>query len=402
MGLGIFASLLPGVRDDELRATALPVGAPVGPTPELESPWSRPNHLASVVFSDIFGVDPASLPLDRAAAMRVPAAARARHIIAGTAAEVPLRAYSRAEVRLAELEERPPVALDTQPGWIDSTSGALSPFHRMLWTADDLLWYGWSCWSRTNSAPDPATQRVFPLQMDRIPMGRWSLDDAGRVKVDRGDGTHVLVDQATVCLIPGPHEGLLTFAQDALRHARDLQAAAVRAAETPAAHVVLQQTAGEPLLYENDDPNKVSISSLLRDWRAARKREGGGVGYVPLGLEAKELGTFSAHLLESGRNAAAVDIARDASLPADLLDAAGESSLTYTNARDNDNRAVQWGLGLYLSSISAALSQDSVTPRGQVLRFAIESWLEDPTPAPVPATPQQQSTPPTPPEATAT
>jgi len=63
---------------------------------------------------------------------------------------------------------------------------------------------------------------------------------------------------------------------------------------------------------------------------------------------------------------------------------------------------VQWGLGLYLSSISAALSQDSVTPRGQVLRFAIESWLEDPTPAPVPATPQQQSTPPTPPEATAT
>jgi hypothetical protein len=200
--------------------------------------------------------------------------------------------------------------------------------------------------------------------------------------VDRGDGVHALVPQDTVTLIPGPHEGLLVFAQSAIRHARDLQTAVGQAAKTPAAHLVLKQLPGsEPLLYDNPDPNKVDINKLLDQWAAARKGKHGGVGYLPAGLDAQELGSFAAHLLESGRNAATVDIARAASLPADLLDAAGESSLTYANSRDNDVRAIQYGVGLYLSAISAALSQDAICPRGQRVEFDLEKWLQSPVPA---------------------
>jgi len=358
-------ALLPGIRPADLAAsvsTQMP-----GPTLDLASPWAqRPTHLAPVVLADIFGADALrNLPMNRAEAMAVPAVARARHIICGTVARIPLRAY-RGDSPL-----RGPFA----PSWIESTSSALPPYHRALWTADDLLFHGWSCWSRTNGADG------YPTRMDRIPMGRWSVDDAGRVKVDRGDGTHEIVDQRTVALIPGPHEGLLVFAQAAIRHARDLQNAAGQAAATPAANLVLKQTAGTPLLYESEDPAQVTITSLLDQWSAARHGRHGGVGYLPQGLEAEELGTFSAHLLEAGRNAAAVDIARAASLPADLLDAAGESSLTYANSRDNDVRAIQYGVGLYLSAISAALSQDGLSPRGQAVRFDLEDWLESPVPA---------------------
>lgn len=372
--------MLPGLRSAELTAAVDVVSPLTSPPLDLASPFApRPNHLQGVVWSDIFGT-PANAPLDRAAAMTIPAVARGRNIICGTVGRIPLAAF-RGTTRLTG---------EAEPSWINSTSGALPAYHRNMWTADDHLFYGWSCWARMNDAAGRT-----PLKMDRIPMGRWSLDDAGRVKLDRGDGVHELVDQRTVCLIPGPHEGILVFGQRALRHYRDLMDAVARAAETPAANVVLQQESGTPLLYTSDDPNVVTISTLLADWRGARKKDGGGVGYVPPGLKAIEMGTFDAHLLESGRNAAAVDIARLMSLPADLLDAASEASLTYSNARDNDVRAIQYGVGLYLTAISAALSQDAITPHGQTVRFDLEDWLEDPTPQPVPArpaapTPQEQ------------
>ncbi len=372
--------MLPGLRSAELTAAADVVSPLVGPPLDLASPFApRPNHLQGVVWSDVFGTA-ATAPLDRAAAMTIPAVARGRNIICGTVGRIPLAAH-RGTTRLTGPAE---------PTWINSTSGALPAYHRNMWTADDHLFYGWSCWARVNDAAGR-----FPLQMDRIPIGRWSLDDHGRVKVDRGDGVHELVNQSTVALIPGPHEGILVFGQRALRHYRDLMDAAAQASKTPAAHLALQQTSGQPMLYESPDPNVPGIRDLLASWRAAREGEAGGVAYLPPGLEAKELGTFSEHLLESGRNAAAVDIARLMSLPADLLDAASEASLTYSNARDNDARAIQYGVGLYLTAISAALSQDSITPHGQTVRFDLEDWLEDPVPAPAPARPRSELNTPT-------
>lgn len=380
--------LRPGIADDgpALQASLTPGGLDVnlsglwGPTLNL------PPAIGQVVYADVFGA--AELPLTRQEAMRVPAVARARHIIAGTVARIPLRAY-----RGGELLEGP-----AAPPWVTSTAGRMSPYHRLLWTADDLLFSGWSCWALQRGAGGVI------LQADRIPMGAWSADKVGRVYVAvhgaeallRGvpDGHHVLVDQRSVVLIPGPHEGILTADPGTIRHAADLQRAASVAAKTPAAFLGLRQVAGTPLKLRSDDPTEVTVETTKADWRHARLNPlDGGVAFIPLGIEPVELGTFSEHLLTEGRNAAAVDVARIVSLPADTLDAAGPSSLTYATTRDNDHRAIQHGVGLYLSSISAALSQDGMTAHGQTLRFSLEEWLEDPTtgnapePGPPPAAP---------------
>ena len=357
-------ALLPGIRDEDLTAAAADVVTPTHV--DLASPLAPVNNLArvldGVVFADVFGREVLA-PITRAEALAVPAVARARHIIAGTVARIPLRAYRGGKL------------LDPQPAWINNTGGQVSAYHRALMTADDLLFYGWSCWSKVNGSDRQ------PLRMDRIAYGRWSVDKVGRVYVEHPvTEQHVLVDQSTVQLIPGPHEGLLHSAATTIRHAADLQRAASMAARHPAAYLVLSQQQGTPLKYESTDATEVTVSSTLKDWRAAREA-GGGVGFLPLGLKAEELGTFDKHLVTEGRNAAAVDVARVCSLPADLLDAAGESSLTYANSRDNDVRAIQYGVGLYLSAISAVLSQDSVTPHGQEVRFDLEDWLEDPIPA---------------------
>jgi hypothetical protein len=359
----------PGIRDADLSAA---VGSPTPVDVDLASPLAPVNNLArvldGVVFADVFGREVLP-PITRAEAMAVPAVARARHIISGTVGAVPLRRYHR--------DGKTPLS---DQGWAAQTAGTVPVYHRHVWTADDLLFYGWSCWSRTNGADGK------PLAMDRIPWGRWSVDEVGRVYVAHPiTGEHVLVDQSTVVLIPGPHEGILTAAASTIRHAADLQRAALSAAQHPAAYLVLRQTQGAPLLQSSDDPTVNTVDATLADWRKARAANG-GVGFVPLGLEVSELGTFDKHLLTEGRNAAAVDVARICSLPADLLDASGPASLTYSNARDNDVRAIQYGVGFYLRAISAVLSMDAVTAHGQSARFDLEEWLEDPVPGAVPAT----------------
>lgn len=361
--------LLPGIPAAPLEASV--VTGPAALDVNLSGVWGTPTPalppaLASVVYADVFGAA-AAVPLTRAEAMRVPAVERARHVIAGTVARIPLRAYRAGQ--LLEGSTGPNAA----PPWITSTSGTMSPYHRLLWTADDLLFSGWSCWSLSRGAGGVI------LQADRLPMGTWSADKVGRVYVDRGDGEHVLVDQRSVHLIPGPHEGILTADPGTIRHAADLQRAAAQAAKTPAAYLALKQVSGTPLKRVSDDPTEATVQTTVDDWKAARNGLNGGVAFLPFGIEAQELGTFSEHLLVEGRNAAAVDVARIVSLPADMLDATGQSSLTYSTTRDNDFRAIQHGVGLYLSSISAALSQDGMTVHGQEVRFDLESWLEDPT-----------------------
>jgi hypothetical protein len=118
------------------------------------------------------------------------------------------------------------------------------------------------------------------------------------------------------------------------------------------------------------------VESVLRDWKAARLNpDGGGVAWLG-GVEAVELGTFAEHLVTQGRNAADVDVARHAYIPADLIDATvPESSLHYSTSRDNDRRAIDYGLGAYMSAISGRLTQDDVTARGQRVAFDLEEWL---------------------------
>lgn len=377
--MGLLAALRPGIGAAELTAAAALVDPFVMPV-ALGSPWAPVSALESVVIEDVFGALAQPRPLSRAQAMRIPAVARARHIVAGTIARIDLRAYRGDDVE--------PLSRADEPSWLAATDGPLSPFHRMLWTVDDLFHYGWSLWQVTVRAA--ASTGGFPLRMQRVPMGSWQLEpDTGRVLTYQADpqrpGAWSLqpAPARSVVLIPGPHEGLLAEGEHTLRHARDLQRAAHNAGKHPSAYLGLKQTTGSPLKRRSDDPDETTVDTILADWRNARNNpEGGGVAWLG-GVDVVELGTFDAHLLESGRNAAAVDVARHASIPADLIDASvTDTSLHYSTSRDNDRRAIDYGLGLYMGAISSRLTQDDVTPHGQRVAFDLERWLEGAAPAP--------------------
>lgn len=337
-----------GIFQKLRMAAALPELAASYVNPAIASPWApQPAHLNSVVWPDITGMK--YLPITRLEAMSVPAMARARGLICGTLGNLPLREYTHDGK-----------VTDDQPDFLTRTDRGISPFHRMLWTADDLLFFGWSLWSADER---DETGRVTSAQ--RIPFDFWDFNSKFEVTIN---GETAAADE--VILIPGIHEGLLQFAGRTLRHSTHLLDAADKAAETPMANVELHQTSGAPM---NDD----DISKLVSRWAAARRGENGGVGYTNSAIEVKEHGALNEHLLIKGRNAAAVDVARVAGIPAVLLDAGAEGgdSMSYDNAQGRNAELVDYGLRPLMAAIAGRLSLTDVTPADRRISFDLEEFI---------------------------
>ena len=130
-----------------------------------------PNHLAQVMVPyDLFGAYPRILT--RAQAMTVPAVARGRHLTAGTIAGLPLVVLTGAD------------PLPDQPGWAHATDGQTgtltaaqahrlgiapqSPWSRLLWTVDDLVFYPHSLWAATALDAENRPARLARVELRRI------------------------------------------------------------------------------------------------------------------------------------------------------------------------------------------------------------------------------------------
>lgn len=312
------------------------------------SPGGTDAGLQSLVWADIAGIDTATVT--RAEAMKVPAVARGRGLIVTTIAGCDLK------FRSGDDDDADP------PLWSTRSDGPQSAYHRMLATADDLLFYGWAAW-----AVDRDT-RGQVIRAAHIRRDQWTVhEDTGEIIVaDR------LVDQNSVILFEGIHEGVLTIGRDTIRHASALNRAAQTAAANPAAYLELHQTAGAPMTDEQ-------IDRLIDRWAAARRGKHGGVAYTNATMEVREHGTFSEHLLVDGRNAAAVDVARMLGVPATTMDATLQgSSLSYTNTASRMAELVTFGVAPIMAAISARLGMDDVSPNGWAVDFNTEQLMQNP------------------------
>lgn len=343
----------------------------------IASPWrsNEDSHLATIVARDIFGRNTDG-PLTRDSAIRLPAVARARGLIVSSVARIPI---------VAETADRDATPADP-PAWLTDTSGPISPYHRMLWTMDDLFFYGWSLWAVERDATGAV------ITAARVAYDSWAVDAKGQVLVD---GDAVAAD--SVVLIPGVTEGMLIHGADTLRQSSRLANAAARAAENPAAQVELHQT--------NDSPmTETQIDKLIARWSKARRGDNGGVAFTSSGIEVKEHGASNEHLLIEGRNAAAVDVARHAGIPATMIDATlSGSSISYQNTAARMAELVTFGLAPIMAALAARLSLDDVTPPGVTLRFDTGTTLasladlgagaDDPAPEVVPPAPPRTTQP---------
>jgi hypothetical protein len=336
-----------------MTADARPeLAAAIAPRQVGPASWANePNHLNAIVWHDLTGTE---LPLTRAAVMAIPAVARQRHLICGALARCPLRGYDAQGNETTETWH-----------WMWRTDKAIHPYHRMLWTVDDILFYGWSVWSAEREA---GTRRL--LWGDRIHPDRWEIDDVGRVFVDDGPAR---ADE--VVAIPGPHEGILNFGAQALTRTINNLEAAATAARNPSAYLELH--------YVGDDPiPDTEVEKHIARWAAARRGEHGGVAWTNKAIELREHGTHESHLLIEGRNADAVDVSRLVSSPSAMADATSAgASLTYETTEGRNGQFIDHGVGLYMDAIAARLSMDDVVARGQRTAFdTTELRAKAPTP----------------------
>ncbi len=346
-------SVAAAVRTSPELAAAATLPRQVG----LASPLAEPNHLQAVVWADLTGQE--ALILTRAAVMAIPAVARQRHLICGVGARCPLR--------LVDSATGTPVA--EQPAWLTTGSGSLSAYHRMLWTLDDVIFHPFAVWAVERQG-GPAGRIVWA---ERVAQERLEHTEDDSLLID-GKPTR----EEDVIILPGPHEGILSFGGPALQRTIDNLDAAATAARNPSAYLELHYTGTEPV---SDD----EIDTTVQRWAEARRGKNGGVAWTGANLEVIEHGTHESHLLIEGRNADAVDVSRMVSSPAAMADAtAAGASLTYETTQGRNVQFLDYGASLYMDALAARLSMDDVCPPGTSIVFDTANLTTVPAPAAAP------------------
>jgi len=348
------------------RAAAMTLSVPTW-QPQVGM-WTRSDSLATVnpaswPIADLFALDQPA-PMTRDEAMMVPAVSRSRHLICSTIARLPLWAMRGDE------------HLEPGPSWMSASDGQLGDLdvatqqrlglyvpqsvnRRMLDTADDLLFFGWSLWLVTRfGAPDPQTGRRFPLRMARIPYGSWDVNHDAEI-ID-ADGQPFAAGAAI--LFQGMHDGVLTFGARTIRSAGRMESAAADVAEHPIRFELHQTT---DLTLDADER-----AEIVTETRAALSRND-GILFTNAALETKaHQQNTDSELLIGGRNAAALDVARHMNMPGAMIDATSEgASLEYQTTATRNQQWLDYGLTAYMDPIAARLSMDDVMPLGQYAAF---------------------------------
>ena len=304
----------------------------------VASPLSpRSEHLLPVIASDL-GLE--NIPLTRKEALKNPTLSRARGMIVPTIARLPLVAVQDGK------------AIKNQPIWINRSDHNQSPFVRMLNTADDLFFYGFSLWR---------IERDFDryvIHAEHVPYDLWGVNILNEITIN----DQVMMN-SDVALFIGVNDGVLSFGDEAIRFSRTLATAAAKAAKTPSANIVLKQT-NEAVLNDDD------IDSIIARWVRARRGENQGVGFLTTGLDAETMDAPVEQLLIEGRRDAAIDIARVCGIPAAMVDAVQSgSSLSYSNVESRLHELITFGISPMMDAIAARLSMDDIVPRGTSVNF---------------------------------
>jgi hypothetical protein len=309
--------------------------------------WQQPQTpLTQIVIDDIFGDMPEFV--DRVTAMKVAPIVRGRDLIVGGISDLPLIAYA-GDTRL-----------ETQPTWLYRTND-VSPWHRMAFTLDDLIFNDCALWWRENGEGGTL------LSAWRIPPEFWRINEDRQIEVQTTEGNFEVQDSKNLIYFPGPGGGLLNTARDTIRGARAIDRAWTARVQSPIPPTLFQQT-------EQEVADDADVQGLLTSWGTARRNpETAGTAFVPYGLTPvfPPVNDDSQMFIE-GRNAIRLDIANHLNIPASLLDGStATASLTYVTAEGQKSSFHEQSLRFWTAPIEHRLSMDDIVPRGQRVRFDI-------------------------------
>jgi HK97 family phage portal protein len=291
--------------------------------------------------------------VSRNEAMSVPAVARCRNLLSGVIGGLPLNLY-----RKSTGEEL------GNPIWVDQPALNQPRSVTMAWTVDSLMMYGVAYWQVTEVYAEdgrpsrfqwiPNVKVTFSTDLEGMTVTQYYVD-AVAVPM-QGLGSLVTFQSFD--------EGILERGSETIRAAIDLRKAAVVAASTPMPSGVLRNNGADL------DPKE--IAGLLAAWKNARNNRSTAyltstLEYQPTSFSPKDM------MYDEAQQFLATEISRLCGIPAYLLSAEANTSMTYANVLDERKQFFSMSLEPYVNAIQDRLSMDDITARGNAVRFDVDS-----------------------------
>jgi hypothetical protein len=287
--------------------------------------------------------------ISRRDALEVPAVLRARNLIAGTLARLPIHIRDKSRQMAA------PTTLLEQ---IDPDVPNVVTFAA---TYEDLLFESVSWWRITKFG-----WHGYPSEARHVDVNHVHV--SGETVYIEG----IPVPDSQVIRFDSPNPPLLVHAARAIRTCRTLDSTAAMYADEP---LPLGYFAPRDGTRSNEDPKK--IQATLDQWEEARRRR--AWGYVGRALEAKVL-QFNAEQIQLAdqRNHAVLEIARAAGIdPEDL--GVSTTSRTYQNSEQRRQDLLDFTLQTYVAAFEQRLSMRDVLPRGYQAKVSLPGFLRSDT-----------------------
>ena len=290
--------------------------------------------------------------VDRQAAVSVPAVNQCLNLIKGTIATIPLEMYS-----LNTGEEL------AMPVWVRQPDLRAPRSVTISWTVDSLIMYGIAYWRVTEVYADDLRPARF----------EWIQNNRVTTKLDQfsQDVEYYMVNNVRV---PDSGVGSLVtfqaFDQGLLIRSQRLINSAIQAEEAANVGISSPQPTGY-LKNSGADLPDGQIQGLLNTWKNARKNRSTAyltstLEYVPTSYSPMEM-TYNDSIEEMS-----AQISRAMNVPAHMINAEHNRSSTYQNVLDARKEFFAYTLAPYISAIEDRLSLDDLTPRGQIVRFAVD------------------------------
>ncbi len=294
-------------------------------------------------------------------AMAVPTVSRCRNLIAGTIATIPLESYlTSSGEEVANLV------------WVNQPDKRQPLEVTLAWTVDSLFMYGVAYWQVTEIYQDDSRPARFAwVQNDRVTVKYNKFNTEVDFYMINGEKLP-MSGVGSLVTFQALDQGLLYKAQSTIRAAIDIEKAAAIAAQTPMGSGYIKNTGA--------DLPDAQVQGILAAWKAARQSKGTAyltstLDFNPISFAPKDM------MYNEAKQYLATELSRACNVPAYLVDAETFRGMTYQNIIDGRKEYFAYSLAPFVTAIEARLSMDDITPRGQVIRFAVdETFLRaDPT-----------------------
>ena len=307
-------------------------------------------------YNTAFGAGYGAGIMDRATALQVASVSRCRNLICGVISSIDLELYNKKTNK--ELES---------PLWLEQPDIRQPRSVTIAYTVDALLFYGTAYWRVTSLYADDGRPSGFEfIQNNRVTVTtnqygteveQYSIN--GEPVPMSGIGSLVTFQS----LLPG----VLATGARTFQAALVLQKAAAVSAATPMATTVIKNNGA--------DLPEAQIQGILSAWKASRQAR--STAYLTSTLEAQNIGFSPKDMMyNEASQYLATEIARLMNVPAFMISADMNNSMTYQNVLDSRKEYVAYTLQPFLSAVENRLSMDDITRHGNVVRFNIdESFL---------------------------